>query len=250
MLWLTCLTLVLTGDALTAPDIVARATAHNAFGFANAQAEVSLVLHNANGAERKRQVSIRQSDKSGSRRTLVRFVAPADVAGAAYLVIENQHGEDDQYLYLPALGKTKRITGTQRQQKFMGTDLTYADLQGKDLRAATSKRLTDAEVAGAPAFVIEARPTDGADSPYSRTVVWIHQTAFVPLKVEYYDRDDHLVKVLTVPRLEQQGEQWVARETVVRDMQTGSETRMQVTHIDFNKTFAAADFDQRALAGG
>lgn len=235
---------------LTAADIIQRATAHNAFGFADAEAELRISLKSKGGAERSREVRIQASAQGGSQRTLVRFLAPAEVAGTAYLVIENKDGDDAQYLYLPALAKTKRITGKQREQKFMGTDLTYADLQGKDLRNALLVRLADGDVGGTAAYVIEARPKDPLDSPYTKTVVWVHQQAFVPLKVEFYGKDDALVKVLSVRRLEKKADIWVATESLVKDLQTGSETRMQVTHIDVAKKFSSSDFDARALAGG
>ena len=135
-------------EELTAEQIVDRSLEKNAFGFDEAIARVSLKLISKSGSERVREIEIRSIVRDDLNRTLVRFHAPADVAGTGFLVLENADRDDDQYLYLPALGKVKRITGSQRNQRFMGTDLTYADLESRNLRKSTSKRLADAQVDG------------------------------------------------------------------------------------------------------
>lgn len=234
----------------SAADIVARATENNAFGFANAVATVTLTLSRSDGQRRTRQLEIRSRTAAEGLRTRVRFLAPAEVAGTGFLVVEKKGGDDEQYLYLPALGKTKRITGRQRDDKFMGTDLTYADIQAKDLRSATYARLPDGELGGEPVYVVEAKPADAQTSPYSKTVSWVHQSAGVTLKMEFYDRAGKLQKLLSVKRLEKQAGHWVAMQSQIQDLQGGSSTAMQVDRVQFNATLTDADFTQQALSGG
>ena len=194
-LWMVGGAVVLLGSAdvapaaesMTAQQIVDNALERNAFGFENAAARLTLELISKRGNARQRDIEVRSRDEGDDAggRFLVRFRSPADVAGTGFLVIENDSGDDDQYLYLPALGKVKRITGSQRNQKFMGTDLTYADMESRNLRDAHLKRLADASLGGNATYVIEAKPKQPEDSQYSKTITWVHKRSFVPLKFEW-----------------------------------------------------------------
>lgn len=237
-------------EELSADQIVDRALQKNAFGFDNAVAHISLKLVAKDGPERSRAMVIQSLDRNGQSKSLVRFMQPADVAGTAFLVLEKAGGDDEQYLYLPALGKVKRITASQRNQRFMGTDMTYADLESRNLRKAKSTRRADGDVGGNPAYIIESLPLDLADSQYGRTVTWIHKTAFVPLKVEFYDKESRLLKTLTVRRLQKIDDAWIAMESQIENVQTQTRTDMVVTSLDTKAQLKDADFTQEALKGG
>jgi hypothetical protein len=238
--------LLLASPELGAEQIVERALERNAFGFENAIAKIRLVISSKGGSDRVRDVEIRS--KSGA--SLMRFHSPADVAGTGFLVIENEGKDDDQYLYLPALGKVKRITGSQRSQKFMGTDLTYADLESRNLRKAKSTKLDDATVGGNEAYVIESIPEDPEASQYGKTITWVHKVSFVPLKVEFYDKKLELLKTLTVHKLEKRDEKWVVTDSSVENVQAGSKTRFTVTELDTKAKLADDQFTERALVSG
>jgi hypothetical protein len=237
-------------EELSAQGIVDRALAHNAFGFGDAIARLTLVLEAPGQETRTRTVEIRSAERGAEKRTLVRFHSPADVAGTGFLVIEDGQGREQQFLYMPAIGKVKRITGNQRQQRFMGTDLTYADLEWGSLRRADVRRLADASVGPYATYVLEAKPREDGAS-YGKTVSWIEKTSFVPLKVEFYDPSgSKLVKTLTVGKLEKRDGRWTAMESVVRDTVAGSSTRMTVTGLDTKAALDPAKLDEQALAGG
>ncbi|MEE8408720.1 MAG: outer membrane lipoprotein-sorting protein [Myxococcota bacterium] len=235
---------------LTAQQIVDKSLERNAFGFENAIGKLTLTLISKRGTVRQRVIEIRSRAQGKLGKTLVRFHAPADIAGTGFLILERDDADDDQYLYLPALGKVKRITSSQRNQRFMGTDLTYADLESRNLRRATVKRLEDAPVGGADTYVISALPEDPKDSQYGKTISWIHKTAFVPLKVEFYDKKMKLLKTLSVHRLEKKEGRWVVMDSTIKNVQAGTKTRMLVDSIDFEAKLTDNDFTQRALAGG
>lgn len=238
-------------EEMTAEQIVDKVLERNAFGFENAVARISLRLLSKRGVERLREIEIRSREgKDGHGKTLVRFHSPADVAGTGFLVLQKKDADDDQYLYLPALGKVKRIAGSQRNQRFMSTDLTYADLESRDLRRARLRKLPDAAVGGVPTYVIEAMPEDPDDSQYSKTVSWIHQDAFVALKVEFYDKKGRLLKRLAVHRLEKKADRWVVTDSTIENVQAGTRTHMLVGSIDFGVELSDSEFTQRALAGG
>ena len=122
LLLIACVSLMASpvmADGLTAQQIVDKSLERNKFGFQNAIADITLKLVSKRGSERVREVQIKSIEREGLGKSLVRFHAPADVAGTGFLLIEKADADDDQYLYLPALGKVKRITGSQRNQRFM-----------------------------------------------------------------------------------------------------------------------------------
>ncbi len=239
-----------SGDTLTADAIVAKVLERNALGFDNAVARLQLVTRTKNGGDKSRVVEVRSLRRGVQGKTLARFLSPGEVAGTAFLVLENRDRDDDQYLYLPALGKVKRITVTQRQQRFMGTELTYADLESANLRRANLTRLADQSVAAQPTFVVEARPREPKESDYARSVAYVHQTAFVPVRVEFFDKANVLLKVLTVAKLEQRAGRWVATDTSVKNVQTQGVTRLVVEVLDLVTIPDEREFTEQALLGG
>lgn len=231
---------------LSADDIAQRSLERNALGFENAVAKINLVIVKS-GSEKIRKVETRSSTKDGLARTWLRFHAPAEVAGTTFLIVQNNGRDDDQFLFLPALGKIKRITATQRNQQFMGTELTYADMQSQQLRASDFQRLTDEVREGISAYVIEATPKNKKESHYARTKSWIHKESFSPVRVEFFDVDNQLLKTLIVKNLQKKDNHWVAMNTLVKNVQSGNETRLLVEDINFDVKLSDEQFTQRAL---
>jgi hypothetical protein len=237
-------------DGLSAQDIVDKSLERNKFGFQNAIADITLKLVSKRGSERVREVEIKSIERDGLGKSLVRFNAPTDVAGTGFLLIEKEDADDDQYLYLPALGKVKRITGSQRNQRFMGTDLTYADMESRDLKNSTVVRKADEKVGGNDTYLIEAVPKDGSDSQYSKTISWIHKKSFVPLKVDFYDKRGKLLKTLKVRRLEKREGNWISTDSWIKNVQKNTQTFMIVNDIDFKSKLDDSQFTERALTEG
>lgn len=236
-------------DEPTAETIINRAMEHNAFGFSNATAHVHLTLLAPDRPDKERRLDIFAQSHDGQQCTLARFTGPADVAGTAFLTRNSQGDHGEQYLYLPALAKTKRVTGAQRDQKFAGTDLTYADIQAQTVRDADVKRLADATTGGQSTYVVEAVPKDAAASPYGKIVSYVHKDAYVPLKVEFFDSAQKLLKVMTVQRLEKRSGHWVVMAMQVEDVQAASKTRVVIEGIDFAALPPARLCSPDALAG-
>jgi hypothetical protein len=236
-------------EELTAEQISDKALEHNAFGFENAVARFTLVV-TGKGGDRSRDVEIRSKSSGALGRSLVRFHAPADVQGTGFLVVENDGREDDQYLYLPALAKVKRIGSTQRNQKFMGTDLTYADLESRNLRKGKSKRLADAVVNGNDCYVLETFPVDEEDSQYGKSITYVHKVSYVPLKVEFFDKKLAPLKTLVVHKLEQRDGTWVVIDSSIENIQSQSKTRFTLTQLDTKVKLSDDEFTERALVGG
>jgi len=235
---------------LTAQEIVDESVDNNSLGLTDAITQVTLILVSKRGSKRKRKIEIRSAEIDKKNKTLVRFHAPADVAGTGFLRLDLEGDDEEQYLWLPALGKVKRITGNQRNQRFMGTDLTYADLENRNLKDANLKRFPDAKVKAWDVYVVEAIPKPNNDGEYGKTVSWIHKESFVPVKVEFYDKKLKLLKTLQVDDLKKKEGNWVAMKSKIENVQKKTKTLMVINKIKFNMKLKSSEFTQRALSGG
>lgn len=163
---------------------------------------------------------------------LVRFLAPRDVENTALLTWESKDGNDDQWLYLPATKKPKRVAASGKKNRFMGTDLAYEDLRPENLTAYQYKLVGSESVDGQECFVIEAVPAterEAADSGYGRRKLWIRKDHYITVKREYYDKQGKLEKVAIQRKfVNVKGAIWRPNELEMQDLQNGTKTIMAV----------------------
>ena len=115
----------------SAAEIAKQALETNLFSTENARAVIDLEIQKGGKVVRTRRISTLLSRKGGEVSSFVGFERPSDVAGTRFLSVEEKSGGTEQFIYLPAFKKVKRIVGAQRDQSFMGTDFSYADLEGR-----------------------------------------------------------------------------------------------------------------------
>ncbi len=230
-------------------EIVEKARAHAGMGIDSGLARIALTIQPAKGAPRHRTLEVRSAREKGLVRTLIRFLEPADVAGTAFLLRENADGPDEQILYLPALKRTRRIAGTQRRGSFMGTDFSYADLEVRSLDDAECTLEGEQSYRGQETYVVVTRPkAPSEDDLYGSVKLWIHKKTWIPLKVEFYDREDGaLSKVMTVKRLKKVEGHWLPVETEMKNVKKGSSTRLELVEVEPGKSFPPETFTERAL---
>ena len=157
-----------SAQGMSADDIVDKMLKQDAFGWEEAETTIRMVLVDSAGAKRERVMDNLRRRKTGQLQSIVRFRAPPEVAGTAFLMLERQKGESEQYIYLPGLKRTRRIVGREREGSFMGSDFSYADFERRDTRESNQKRLPDDEVGGNKTYLIESTPKPGSESSYSK----------------------------------------------------------------------------------
>lgn len=224
-----------------------------ASGWGDMSAEIEMVLFDRRGNERIRRLRASSIEVQGDGdKSLVVFDNPRDIAGTAVLTFAHAPEADDQWLYLPALKRVKRIAAANQSGSFMGSEFAYEDLVSEELGKYTYRWITEeacpVETAvGLRCFVIERRPT-AAESGYSRQVVWLDQEEYRVWKIDYYDRRDEFLKTLTYDAYELHlGRFWRSHTMLMVNEQTGRQTRLSWNEIRFRAGLAESDFTTASL---
>ncbi len=218
-------------------------------GYGDFSAHVTMVLRSRDGKERRREIRIRglELDGHGSR-TLIVFDNPRDLAGTVLLTFSQRGKGDDQWLYLPALKRVKRLAASDRSGSFMGSEFAYEDINSQEVGKFTYRYLQDDTIAGGATFVVERRPVY-RNSGYSRQVVWLDKAEYHPLRIDYYDRRGELLKTLELRDYRQHaGAYWRAGQMIMANRQTGRTSLLTWTDFEFGCGLTERDFDPRALA--
>ncbi len=187
--------------------------------------------------------------------SLLRFQSPADVEGTGLLSIEKGEAQDDVYLYLPALRKSRRISGRNNRDYFMGSDFTYKDLRSERLKANRYERLPDEMLDGELCARIVAYPTTDAErdeSGYERRELWVSQTTWLVLKTEFYDEHGENLKTLTATDIRpvQSGDdagKLRAHELLMVNHDRERRTVLEFDAISLNTGLPKSRFTKRAL---
>lgn len=221
--------------------------------------ELTMRLINARGKERTRElVRITATGDHGLEKSLLRFLAPADVEGTALLTIEQADRDDDRWLYLPALRRVRRISARDRSDAFMGSDFAYEDLDTEQLDRQ-QYRLRGVEPCAegeegddAECWLVEARPLDqeaSRETGYSRRLLRVRRDNAVVVRVQYFDHHGELLKVFEAREIEPVGDTGIfrARQMTMANVQTGHRTVIELDRIRMNEGVDAELFTRRYL---
>jgi hypothetical protein len=211
-------------------------------------------LFDRQGRERERSLILTSLSATASRgeRILVRFMSPNDIKGTGLLVWEHPAAEDERFLYLPALGRVRRIAATEQQDSFVGSDLSYEDIGGRDVEEYTYTFLQqDASWVAPdgrahPAWMLESRARD-QQAPYPRIVSLVRKDNFVVMVADLYNRRDEREKRLDVRRLERIDGIWTPMEIVMVNGVQRTRTELIVNAVRYNTGLSEADFTRRVL---
>ena len=201
-------------------------------------AEVEMTLTNTRQQSEVRTLSITAKATAKQKKELIRFSSPRDIAGTGFLSRENESGGSDQFLYLPALKRARRIGSDQRQRRFVGTDFAYEDLDRIDVEAFTHKVIGAERHAGRECWILESVRKQGANTGYTKLVRWIDKTTHFDMRVDYFDTTGSLLKRLNVSELKQIDGIWTAVDTEMQDFRETHRTRLKVMKIEYNKAIS------------
>lgn len=227
---------------------IAREADRRDLGFGDFTARMEMVLRNRQGDESTRRLRISTLEmKDDGDKSLSVFDEPADVKGTALLTFTHKVGEDDQWLYLPALKRVKRIASSNKSGPFMGSEFAYEDVSSQEVEKYTYKFLRDEPCEDKKCFVIERYPVDKS-SGYTRQQVWFDQAEYRPWKIDFYDRKDSLLKTLVWRGYRQYlGKYWRAAEMFMQNHQNGKSTLLKWHDYKFRAGLRESDFSEASL---
>lgn len=217
-------------------------------GFTDSESAMTMTLINRSGKKSTRRMRSRVLEVQGDGdKSMSIFDEPADVKGTASLTHSHATEADEQWLYLPALKRVKRISSKNKSGPFMGSEFAFEDISSQEVDKYTYKYLGDDEIDGVAVYKIEAIPAY-KHSGYTRLINWIDQEKMVALKVEYFDRKNSPLKTLTVSDYERYLDQfWRAGRMHMQNEQTGKSTILEWSDYAFKTGLTDKDFDSKAL---
>lgn len=215
--------------------------------------EMKLVNSRNEVRERKLDVISALQENGVDSNMLVRFKEPADVRGTAFLQLEHSNAEDDLWIYLPALFKSRRLVSSNKKDSFIGSDFAYGDMLPPKVARYTYDLVGTESVEGFDCYIIKASPATEdilRDYGYSLKKMWIDKKSFHEIKVEYFDDRSDLLKVQEVKELkliDEKNNRWLATRRSMNNLQTGHKTFIEI--VDYSTDFALSErtFSKRNL---
>ena len=218
-------------------------------GWKHMTADMEMTLRNRAGKESKRKITNRQLEVEGDGdKSLSLFKEPKDVRGTAMLTFTHGLEPDDQWLYLPAIKRVKRISSKNKSGPFMGSEFAFEDLGSQEVEKFSYRYLGDEPCGeGYDCYMIERIP-QYENSGYTRQVTWVDKAEYRFIKTDFYDRKNALLKTLEFfGYQEYPGAFWRADRFEMINHQTGKTTTLMWSNYDFETPMDESDFNQNAL---
>ena len=215
-----------------------------------------MTLTNPDGVTRERTVKTLYMYFAGNlQRRIIRFLAPADIRRTTFLNIEVADRVDDQYIFLPAYERTKRIANTERARSFMGTDYTYEDILTRDVAADEHTCIGGEPIGEWRTYHVRSVPRPGSDSQYRAMDHWVDSASDVIVQTRFYGADQDPVKQLSVHRIDRFEQVLVVTDSTMTNLRENHGTRIEVTGVRFDHPevleglFTVQRIDTRELPG-
>ncbi len=217
-------------------------------GWGDSKADMHMILSNQHGQKSIREVKIKSLEQQNDGdKSLTVFDKPRDVKGTAFLSYSHTTGPDDQWLYMPAIKRVKRISSRNKSGPFMGSEFAFEDFSSFELSKYRYNFLGEEQYNGKECFKVEQFPVD-QNSGYTRRIVWVDKENYLEQKVEFYDRKNALLKTLTYTDYQQfSGKFWRALSLNMVNHQNGKSTELKWMNYAFNTGLTDKDFNRNAL---
>ena len=243
-------------QALTAREIMEKVDARD--DGDNMTSDVKMILIDKQENKRIREMKVFTRDKGKDTLKMQFFLSPADVKDTAFLTYDYYEGgrDDDQWLYLPDLHKTKRIATSDKSSSFMGSDFSYADMTRRVVDEWKYKIIKESEVNGQKVWLIEAVPASKAVEDrygYLKSVLFIRQDIFMGVRAVHWLKEGKKIKYQENLKIKQIDGIWVATELhakTTKNKVTLHKTVMEYTNIKYNQDLDDALFSVRNLEKG
>lgn len=218
-------------------------------GWGDFEQELTMILTSRREGKKLRELRSKFLEvPEDGEKSLTIFDTPKDVKGTAFLSVTHKMKDDDQWLYLPALKRIKRISSSNKTSSFMGSEFSYEDIASQEVEKYTYKWIKDEVYDGSECFVVEFYPVDKKYSGYSRMVYWIDKSEYRTLKVDYFDREGRFLKTLTLKDYKKYLDKyWRAGVMNMANHKTNKSTQLILKKQAFRTGLKDSDFNKNSL---
>jgi len=218
------------------------------------KAKVKMTITDAQNRTRSREFVVLRKDDTTSdnikdrsyesdQKMYVYFNRPADVNKMVFMVLKKIKSDDDRWLYLPALDLVKRIAASDKRTSFVGSDFLYEDISGRNLDTDTHTLIgTDANY-----YIVENKPVDASEVEFSKYIMYIHKTTFLPISTEYYDKQGEKYKTYTALAVETIAGYPTITKSEAKNLKTGGSTLMEYSSVEYDVGIPDDIFSERSL---
>jgi outer membrane lipoprotein-sorting protein len=220
------------------------------------RAKVSMIITDSQGRTRERKFTILRRDEPapegfkgeadqycGDQKFYVSFQRPADVNKMVFMVLKHVAGDDDRWLYLPALDLVKRIAATDKRSSFVGADFFYEDVSGRSLTEDTHELVETTK----NYYVLKNTPKDPGSVEFSYFKMWIHRETFIPVKTEYFNQQGEKYREYEALKVDTIGGYPTVTKSRMKDLRTNGETVIEYSGVQYNIGLPDNIFSERYL---
>ena len=217
-------------------------------GWNTSRSEVVMILRNAQGQEATREMKVDTIEvQNDGDKAMTVFQSPRDVSGTAFLSFSHVIEPDEQWIYLPALKRVKRIASRNKSGPFMGSEFAFEDMTSYEVEKFDYEYVGDETLDGQEMFILDQFPKYEF-SGYSRQRVWLDKKHYRVHKVEFYDKKDDLLKTLEFNDFKLYKDKfWRPMVSYMYNEQTGKSTELQTESLSFDVGLDESDFDKNSL---
>ena len=245
--------LVKSGSERDKAEALVKELAARNVGYHDFQGAVDMTLRDASGSEAHRRFSLKVLERPSANvgdQVLIVFDAPADVKGTALLSHTKVDEDDEQWVYLPGTKRVKRIAASNKSSAFAGSEFTYEDLSGSEVRKYEWKLLGTAPCSQGQCFRLEATPKDKG-SAYSKRVLALDTEELRVVATEFYDRAGAKVKTLAYDGYTKLGGKfWRAQTWTMTNHQSQKSTVLAFSKLAVQSGLSPAEFSAGKLGDG
>lgn len=215
------------------------------------KANMTMILINSRGEKRVRKIVQYIKDFGSVEKKIMYFVSPADIKNTSFMnwSYDKEGKNDDQWIYLPALKRVKRISSDSKSDYFMGSDFTYDDLGNRKPVEDNHKLVREETFKGEECYVVESVPKDD-DYMYSKTITWVIKGKWIGLKRDFYDEDGDYLKTLSIKKYDKIKGYWLILDAEIHNVQKNHKTEMMFSDLEIDSGIPDYMFTERMMRRG
>jgi hypothetical protein len=210
---------------------------------------VNMTLQEKGRTPRVRKMLVyRLERKAGEVSSLIRFLEPADIEGTGLLTQDKADGDSNQWVYLPAMERVRRIDSGRKGGRFVNSDYFYEDLRDRKVSQDEHRVVGQETIAGIACDILESVPADAGNSVYSKRISWIDPATALPMRVDFYGNNDAQPdKRLQLLKKEKIQGYWTVTDSVMTNLKSGHQTRLTVEKMLYDRRLPAKLFSTQTL---